>query len=153
MTHIYLTINRPDLASRAASLASKWAEDDLLLGQLESSISLTTGSDKTQSALTFFTEQLANPSFQSSSSSTTSEDGGISISAKLATALGVVRLCRGEFTEARSILEEALPNGGPEALSAEIVAAGLKPTKKNEADELFAYVSLYPTSCISKSLC
>jgi len=65
---------------------------------------------------------LANPSLSST---------------RLLTARGVTRLLRGEVSEAKSDLEEAVSQGGAddEAVAAYAVAATLRPSKKGEGDE------------------
>ena len=127
---IYLSIHRPDLARKEFERAKQWAEDDLLLQLIESSIGLVTGKDGYSDAKAFYTEQLANPSVSSP---------------HLLTARGVTRLLRGEIQEAKSDLEEpVLEQGGrddAETLAARVVAAGLGP-KKGDAGELWRYASL-----------
>ena len=123
VVQIYLSIDRPDLAKKEYERALKWAEDDLLLQSIEASIGLVTGADGYANSLSYYSEQLGNPSLSSS---------------HLLLARGVTRLLRGEVTEARSDLEEVLKSGEDgETLSASVAAAGLAPTKKGEADELY----------------
>jgi coatomer protein complex subunit epsilon len=125
---IYLSIQRPDLARKEFERAKHWAEDDLLLQLIESTIGLVTGKDGYSDSQSFYTEQLANPSLSSP---------------HLLTARGVTRLLRGEVQEAKSDFEEAvLQQGGhddAETLAASVVAAGLDP-KKGDADELWRWV-------------
>ncbi|KAI0286021.1 coatomer epsilon subunit-domain-containing protein [Russula aff. rugulosa BPL654] len=78
---IYLSIHRPDLARKEFERAKHWAEDDLLLQLIESTIGLVTGKDGYFDTQSFYTEQLANPSISSP---------------HLLTARGVTRLLRGE---------------------------------------------------------
>ena len=122
---IYLSIHRPDLARKEFERAKHWAEDDLLLQLIESTIGLVTGKDGYFDTQSFYTEQLANPSLSSP---------------HLLTARGVTRLLRGEVQEAKSDLEEAVSQQGghadAETLAASVVAAGLGP-KKGDADELW----------------
>jgi len=130
---IYLSIHRPDLARKEFERAKQWAEDDLLLQLIESSIGLVTGKDGYSDSQSFYTEQLANPSLSSP---------------HLLTARGVTRLLRGEIQGAKSDLEEAvLQQGGEydaETLAASVVAAGLGP-KKADAEELWSQLSsVYP---------
>lgn len=130
---IYLSIHRPDLARKAFDRAKQWAEDDLLLQLIESTIGLITGKDGYSDSQSFYTEQLANPSLSSP---------------HLLTARGVTRLLRGEAQEAKSDLEEAISQQGghddAETLAASVVAAGLGP-KKGDADELWSRLaSAYP---------
>jgi len=130
---IYLSIHRPDLARKEFDRAKQWAEDDLLLQLIESTIGLVTGKDGYSDSQSFYTEQVANPSLSSP---------------HLLTARGVTRLLRGEVQEAKSDLEEAiLQQGGhddAETLAARVVAAGLGP-KKGDADELWSRLaSAYP---------
>ena len=114
-----------DLARKEFERAKQWAEDDLLLQLIESSIGLVTGKDGYSDSHSFYTEQLGNPSLSSP---------------HLLTARGVVRLLRGEIPEAKSDLEDSLSQqkGDAETLAALTVTAGLEGTKK--ADELWKYV-------------
>ncbi|KAI0654093.1 coatomer epsilon subunit-domain-containing protein [Cubamyces menziesii] len=127
---IYLSINRPDLARKEFERAKRWAEDDLLLQQIEASIGLATGRDAYADAHAYFTEQLANPSLTSP---------------RLLTARGVARLLRGEVQAAKSDLEEAQTQMGgkpdAETLGAQVVAAGLGSAKSADADQLFSQLS------------
>ncbi|KAF8488857.1 coatomer epsilon subunit-domain-containing protein [Russula emetica] len=130
---IYLSIHRPDLARKEFERAKHWAEDDLLLQLIESTIGLVTGKDGYFDTQSFYTEQLANPSLSSP---------------HLLTARGVTRLLRGEVQEAKSDLEEAVSQQGghadAETLAASVVAAGLGP-KKGDADELWSRLaSVHP---------
>jgi coatomer subunit epsilon len=113
------------LARKEFERAKHWAEDDLLLQLIESTIGLVTGKDGYFDTQSFYTEQLANPSISSP---------------HLLTARGVTRLLRGEVQEAKSDLEEAVSQQGGQAdaetLAASVVAAGLGP-KKGDADELW----------------
>jgi coatomer protein complex subunit epsilon len=122
IVQIFLSINRPDLAKREYEKCKKWAEDDLLLQLIESTINLVTGKEGYSDCNSFYTEQLANPSLSST---------------KLLTARGVTRLLRGEVSEAKSDLEEAISQGGAdgETVAAYAVAATLRPSKKGEGDE------------------
>ena len=124
---IYLSIHRPDLARKEFERAKQWAEDDLLLQLIESTIGLVTGKDSYTDAHSFYTEQLANPSVSSP---------------YLLTARGVTRLLRGEVQEAKSDFEEAITQQGgqddAETLAAQVVAAGLGP-KRGDAEELWRY--------------
>jgi hypothetical protein len=119
---IYLSINRPDLAKKEFEKSKRWAEDDLLLQLIESSIGLVTGKDAYSDSNSFYTEQLANPSLSSP---------------HLLTARGITRLLKGEIDEAKSDLEESVTQGGgdAEAIAAYTVAAGLKSSRKGEAEE------------------
>jgi len=116
------------LARKEFVRAKDWAEDDLLLQLIESTIGLVTGKDGYSDSQSFYTEQLANPSLSSP---------------HLLTARGVTRLLRGEVQEAKSDLEEAVSQQGghadAETLAASVVAAGLGP-KKGDADELWRCV-------------
>lgn len=113
------------MARKEFERAKHWAEDDLLLQLIESTIGLVTGKDGYFDTQSFYTEQLANPSLSSP---------------HLLTARGVTRLLRGEVQEAKSDLEEAVSQQGghadAETLAASVVAAGLGP-KKGDADELW----------------
>ena len=116
------------MARKEFERAKHWAEDDLLLQLIESTIGLVTGKDGYFDTQSFYTEQLANPSLSSP---------------HLLTARGVTRLLRGEVQEAKSDLEEAVSQQGghadAETLAASVVAAGLGP-KKGDADELWRCV-------------
>lgn len=127
IVQIFLSINRPDLAKKEYEKSKKWAEDDLLLQLIESTINLVTGKEGYSDCNSFYTEQLANPSLSST---------------RLLTARGVTRLLRGEVTEAKSDLEEAISQEGAddETIAAYAVAATLKPSKKGEGDEWWRYV-------------
>ncbi|KAH9932668.1 coatomer epsilon subunit-domain-containing protein [Amylocystis lapponica] len=124
---IYLSINRPDLARKEFDRAKRWAEDDLLLQLIESSIGLVTGKDGYADCNSFYTEQLGNPSLSSP---------------HLLTARGVTRLLRGEISAAKSDFEEAVSQQGgtadAETLAAMTVAAGLGASKHAEVDQLFS---------------
>jgi coatomer protein complex subunit epsilon len=124
IVQIYLSMNRPDLAKAQFEASKRWAEDDLLLQLIESSIGLFTGRDSYSDPLSFYTEQVANPTFTS---------------ARLFTARGVTRLLRGDAADARSDFEEALSQQGtspdPDTLGAMAVAAEL--SKTADAEELW----------------
>lgn len=124
IVQIYLSINRPDLAKKQFDRSKRWAEDDLLLQLIESTIGLATGKDAYANTTSFYTEQLGNPSLTSP---------------HLLTARGVARILRGEIQEAKSDLEESLEQqkGDAEAEAAYVVAAGLGALKKSEAEELW----------------
>jgi len=133
VVQIYLSINRPDLAKKEFERSKQWAEDDLLLQLIESSIGLATGKDGYSNCHSFYTEQLGNPSLSSP---------------HILTARGVTRVLRNEIPEAKSDLEESLEQqkGDAETLAALAVAAGLGATKKGEADELWARLTAeHPT--------
>ncbi|KIY53365.1 hypothetical protein FISHEDRAFT_68971 [Fistulina hepatica ATCC 64428] len=123
VVQIFLSINRPDLARKEFERSKQWAEDDLLLQLIESSIDLVTGRDDYSNPQSFYTEQLGNPSLSSP---------------HILTSRGVVRILQGEIPAARSDLEEALQEqaGDAETLAACVVAAGLG-LKRTEADELW----------------
>lgn len=127
IVQIYLSINRPDLAKKEFERSKRWAEDDLLLKLIESTIGLVTGKDNYSNTSSFYTEQIGNPSLTSP---------------HLLTARGVTRILRNEVQEARSDLEEALEQhgGDAETQAALVVAAGLGATKKPEADEIWRLV-------------
>ncbi|KAF7430843.1 hypothetical protein PC9H_006557 [Pleurotus ostreatus] len=133
VVQIYLSINRPDLARKEFERAKRWAEDDLLLQLIESTIGLVTGKDSYSNCSSFYSEQIANPSLSSP---------------HLLTSRGVTRILRNEFQEAKSDLEESLTQqkDDAEALAAHVVASGLAPSKKGEADDLWnQLVSEHPT--------
>ncbi|KAF8347893.1 coatomer complex protein [Amanita rubescens] len=124
LVQIYLSINRPDLAKKQFDRSKKWAEDDLLLQLIESTIGLVTGKDGYSNSSSFYTEQLANPSLTSP---------------HILTARGVTRILRNEVQEAKSDLEESLEQqkGDAETLAALCVAASLGASKKQEAEDLW----------------
>jgi coatomer subunit epsilon len=127
IVHIYLSIHRPDLAKKEFDRSKQWAEDDLLLQLIESSIGLVTGKDGYANSNSFYSEQIGNPSLSSP---------------HLLTARGVTRLLRNEIPEAKSDLEEAQSqqSGDAETAAAFVVAAGLGATKQAEAEDLWTYV-------------
>lgn len=131
IVQIYLSINRPDLARKELDKAKHWAEDDVLLQLIESSINLVTGKDSYSDSNSFYTEQLANPSLTSP---------------RLLTARGVTRLLKGEVAAAKSDFEEAVEQqdnvADAETLAGMVVAAGLSSSKNSdsEADKLWRYV-------------
>ncbi|CAL1714624.1 unnamed protein product [Somion occarium] len=142
IVQIYLSINRPDLATKEFNLAKRWAEDDILLQLIESSIALVTGKDAYSDPHSFYTEQLANPSLSSP---------------HLLTARGVTRLLRGEVSAAKSDLEEATAQlgGAPdkETLAALTVANGLGATKLADAEQCWSQLkSQYPTFPLVKDI-
>jgi coatomer protein complex subunit epsilon len=125
IVQIFLSINRPDLAKAQFEASKRWAEDDLLLQLIEAHIGLATGRDSYSDALSFYTEQAANPSFTSP---------------RLFTARGVVRMLRGDVADARSDFEEALSQQGAnpdqETMAASAVAADL--AKAPDVEEVWA---------------
>lgn len=127
IVHIYLCINRPDLAKKEFERSKQWAEDDLLLQLIESSVGLVTGKDGYSNSHSFYSEQIGNPSLSSP---------------HLLTARGITRLLRNEIPDAKSDLEEAqsLENGDAETAAAFVVAAGLGATKKAEAEDIWTWV-------------
>ena len=129
--HIYLSIHRPDLAKKEFDRSKQWAEDDLLLQLIESSIGLVTGKDTYANSNSFYSEQIANPSLSSP---------------HLLTARGVTRILRNEIPAAKSDLEEAQSqdSGDVETAAALVVVAGLGATKKAEAEDLWTYVDYIP---------
>lgn len=126
IVQIYLSINRTDRAKKEFDRAKQWAEDDLLLQLIESSIGLIAAKDGYSNANSFYTEQLGNPSLSSP---------------HILTARGVTRILRNEIPEAKSDLEESLgqQKGDAETLAAFVVAAGIE-SKKGEAEELWTCV-------------
>ncbi|KAF7309765.1 Heme peroxidase [Mycena indigotica] len=129
IVQIYLSINRPDRAKKEFERAKNWAEDDVLLQLIESSIGLVAARDGYSNANSFYTEQLANPSLSST---------------HILTARGVTRILRNEIPAAKSDLEESLERqkgGDAETLAACVVAAGIDAKKSNEADELWTRLS------------
>jgi len=126
IVQIYLAINRPDLAKKQFERSKRWAEDDLLLQSIESTIGLATGLDLYHTPHSFYTEQLANPSLSS---------------AHILTSRGVTRILRNEFKEAKSDLEESLRQQGDdvETLAALAVAGDSGVSKRSEVEELWRY--------------
>ncbi|KAG6854043.1 hypothetical protein C0991_011248 [Blastosporella zonata] len=132
IVQIYLSINRPDLAKKQFERSKRWAEDDLLLQLIESTIGLTTGKDRYSNTCSFYTEQLGNPSLSSP---------------HLLTARGVTRILRNEIQEAKSDLDESLEQqkGDSEATAALVVAGGLGALKNTETEALWSrFVTEYP---------
>ncbi|KNZ74538.1 putative coatomer subunit epsilon [Termitomyces sp. J132] len=132
IVQIYLSINRPDLAKKQFERSKRWAEDDLLLQLIESTIGLVTGKDGYSNTNSFYIEQLGNPSLSSP---------------HLLTARGVTRILRNEIQEAKSDLDESLEQqkGDPEATAALVVAGGLGALKKHETEELWTrFVANHP---------
>lgn len=125
IVQIYLSINRPDLAKKQFERSKRWAEDDLLLQLIESTIGLVTGKDAYANTSSFYTEQLGNPSLTSP---------------HILTARGVTRILRNEIPEAKSDLEESLEQqkGDAETLAALVVAAGLGALKRPDTEDLWA---------------
>ncbi|KAG9313034.1 coatomer epsilon subunit-domain-containing protein [Chiua virens] len=144
LVHIYLSLSRPNTARKILSTALQANPDALVLQLSEAAVSLATGAQGTSgepyaSAVSFYTEQLANPSVSS---------------AALLVGRGVVRILRGELVAARSDLEEAesilsraqTDRGVDEVLAGMIVAAGLGAGKRGEAEELWRRLSSqYPS--------
>lgn len=139
LSQIYLSLARPALAQKVLAPVLKANPDALVLQLAESAISLVTGSQGTSGepyapALSFYNEQVANPSISS---------------AALLVGRAVVRILRGELTTAQSDLEEAesilsraqCENGTSDMLAAMVVAAGLSGSKKGEADVLWSRLS------------
>ncbi|KAG6813889.1 hypothetical protein H0H92_006296 [Tricholoma furcatifolium] len=131
IVQIYLSINRPDLAKKQFERSKRWAEDDLLLQLIESTIGLVTGKDGYSNCNSFYTEQLGNPSLTSP---------------HLLTARGVTRILRNEIQEAKSDLDESLEQqkGDPETTAALVVAGGLGAVKKPDAETLW---TRFATEC------
>jgi len=132
IVQIYLSINRVDLAKKEFERARKWAEDDLLLQQIEASIGLLIGKDSYSNPHSFYVEQLHNPSLTS---------------AHLLASRGVTHLLRGEIPEAQSDFSEAAKEGGStsaNALAGSVIAAELSGQKAN-VDPLWSRLkSEYP---------
>ncbi|KAF8630126.1 hypothetical protein AX15_003083 [Amanita polypyramis BW_CC] len=128
LVQIYLSINRPDLAKKQFDRSKKWAEDDLLLQLIESTIGLITGKDAYSNSSSFYTEQLANPSLTSP---------------HMLTSRGITRILRNEIQEAKSDLEESLEQqkSDAETLAALCTAVSLGGSKKQEAEELWGRLS------------
>ncbi|KAH0836706.1 coatomer epsilon subunit-domain-containing protein [Lanmaoa asiatica] len=144
LAHIYLSLSRPNTARKILSTALQANPDSLVLQLSEAVISLATGAQGTSgepyaSAISFYTEQLANPSVSS---------------AALLVGRGVVRILRGELAAARSDLEEVesilsraqTDRGVDETLAAMTVATSLGAGKRGEAEELWSRLSSqYPS--------
>ena len=65
IAQIFLSINRPDLAKKEYKRTKKWAEDDLLLQLIESTINLVIGKEAYLDSNSFYMKRLANPSLSS----------------------------------------------------------------------------------------
>ncbi|KAF9240683.1 coatomer epsilon subunit-domain-containing protein [Melanogaster broomeanus] len=143
LSQIYLSLSRPTTAQKTLTSALRVNPDALVLQLAEAAISLATGAQGTSepysAAISFYTEQLANPSVSS---------------AALLVGRGVVRILRGELAAARSDLEEAesilsrgqTDRGMDEVLAAMTVAAGLGAGKRGEAEQLWSRLSSqYPS--------
>lgn len=97
-------------------------------------------------AISFYTEQLANPSVSS---------------AALLVGRGIARILRGELSAARSDLEEAeniltraqSKSGMGDVLAAMTVAAGLGPGKRTEADEIWRFGNSFVSGCSILDCC
>ncbi|KAF9530417.1 coatomer complex protein [Crepidotus variabilis] len=140
LVQIYLSINRPDLAKKQFERSKRWAEDDLLLQSIESTIGLVTGKDNYANSVSYFTEQLGNPSLSSP---------------YLLTARGITRILRGEIQEAKSDLDESLEQQPEhaETEAAYLVAAGLGTSFKHESDELWRkFASKYPKHPLAQDI-
>jgi coatomer protein complex subunit epsilon len=143
LSQVYLSLARPALAQKVLAPALKANPDALVLQLAESAISLVTGSQGTSGepyapALSFYNEQVANPSISS---------------AALLVGRAVVRILRGELSAAQSDLEEAesilsrakCEQGSSDMLAAMVVATGLS-AKKGEADQLWSrLLQQYPS--------
>jgi coatomer protein complex subunit epsilon len=127
IVHLYLTINRPDLARKEYDRAHKssWANDDLLLQHIEASIGLVSGKDSYLNTYSFYNEQLLNPSVSSSNY-------------HLLTARGTANLLKTEYASAASDFEESLRSGPRvESLIGSLAAAGHLRGKRDEADAIW----------------
>ncbi|KAF8165561.1 coatomer complex protein [Crassisporium funariophilum] len=111
-----------EAVARVFDRSKRWAEDDLLLQFIGSTIGLVTGKDNYANTNSFYAEQRRNPSLSSP---------------HLLTARGVTRIMRGEIQEANSDLEEPLDQqkGDVEAQAGFVVAGGL-------ADELWSKLAV-----------
>jgi coatomer subunit epsilon len=117
-----------DLAKKEFDRARKWAEDDLLLQQIEASIGLLTGKDSYSNPHSYYVEQLHNPSLSS---------------AHLLLSRGVTHLLRGELPEAQSDFAEAQKEERgvtADALAGSVVASELG--SKAKVDALWRYVTV-----------
>ncbi|KAI5999348.1 coatomer complex protein [Pisolithus orientalis] len=136
LSQIYISLSRPSVAQKILTSALKVNPDSLVLQQAEAVLALVTaaqglGGEPYSTAISFYTEQLANPSVSS---------------AALLVGRGVARIMRGELSAARSDLEEAesiltraqSKSGTGEVLAAMTVTAGLGSGKRGEADELWS---------------
>jgi coatomer subunit epsilon len=130
IVHVYLSINRPDLAKKEFERAKRWAEDDTLLQLIESNIGLVTGADNYSNPHSFYTEQLGIPSISSP---------------HILTARAVTRLLQNDVEAAKSDLEESLQQQADDAetQAANIVAMGYTMPKRGQpyaVDEFWSYV-------------
>ncbi|KAI6149467.1 coatomer epsilon subunit-domain-containing protein [Pisolithus tinctorius] len=136
LSQIYISLSRPSVAQKILTSALKVNPDSLVLQQAEAVLALVTaaqglGGEPYSTAISFYTEQLANPSVSS---------------AALLVGRGVARIMRGDLSAARSDLEEAesiltraqSKPGMGEVLAAMTVTAGLGSGKRGEADELWS---------------
>lgn len=136
LSQIYISLSRPNVAQKILTSALKVNPDSLVLQQAEAVLALVTaaqglGGEPYSTAISFYTEQLANPSVSS---------------AALLVGRGVARIMRGELSAARSDLEEAesiltraqSKSGMGEVLAAMTVTTGLGSSKRGEADELWS---------------
>ncbi|KAI6041269.1 coatomer epsilon subunit-domain-containing protein [Pisolithus marmoratus] len=136
LSQIYISLSRPSVAQKILESALKVDPDSLVLQQTEAVLSLVTAAqglsgEPYSTAVSFYTEQLANPSVSS---------------AALLIGRGVARIMRGELSAARSDFEEAESTltraqskpGMGDVLAAMTVTAGLGSGKRGEADELWS---------------
>lgn len=144
LSQIYISLSRPNVAQKILTSALKVNPDSLVLQQAEAVLALVTaaqglGGEPYSTAISFYTEQLANPSVSS---------------AALLVGRGVARIMRGELSAARSDLEEAesiltraqSKSGMGEVLAAMTVTTGLGSSKRGEADELWSrFCSEHPS--------
>ncbi|KAH7914863.1 coatomer epsilon subunit-domain-containing protein [Hygrophoropsis aurantiaca] len=132
---IYLSLARPSLAQKTLDAALKENPDSLVLQLAEAALSLVTGSQGISGepytpAVSFYSEQVANPSVSSPA---------------LLMGRGIARIMQGEIAAGRSDLDEAsamLERSGTdksssagEVIAALVVAVGLGAGKKTDADE------------------
>ncbi|KAL4065869.1 coatomer epsilon subunit-domain-containing protein [Scleroderma yunnanense] len=135
LCQIYLTLSRPSVAQKILTSALQSNPDSLVLQKVEATLSLVIAAQSLSgepysAAISFYTEQLANPSVSS---------------AALLVGRGVARILRGELPAARSDLEEAeniltraqSSHGMGDVLAAMTVVTGLGAGKRSEADELW----------------
>jgi len=126
IVHIYLMINRADLARREYLAATKYADDALLIQMVEASIGLLTGANTYSAPYALFTEQASHPTS--------------STNPHLLAGRGVAQLLRGNHAEAIADFEQVLkdsasPDDTADTLANAVVAHSVSGGKPNAGDE------------------
>jgi coatomer protein complex subunit epsilon len=124
--HIYLSINRPDLAKKEYDAAKRFADDSLLIQLVEASIGVTVGGSALNSAYHIYDEQASAP--------------GASSNPSVIASRGVAHLLRAHHSEAEGDFSEALKTDEThaDALVGSLVVADLG-GKKLEAEGILRY--------------